>query len=50
MDSVRAAKFLRKESFFSKADLPYRTQLVPLGRGFCTTVRQVVGAAKSTTD
>lgn len=27
---VRAAKFLRKESFFSKAELPYRTQLVPL--------------------
>lgn len=25
-----AAKFLRKESFFSKRDLPYRTQLVPL--------------------
>lgn len=25
-----AAKFLRKESFFSTADLPYRTQLVPL--------------------
>ncbi|MEQ9408433.1 MAG: DUF262 domain-containing protein [Fuerstiella sp.] len=26
----KAAKFLRKESFFSKRDLPYRTQLVPL--------------------
>ena len=26
----RAAKFLRKEFFFSTADLPYRTQLVPL--------------------
>lgn len=26
----RAAKFLRKESFFSTTDLPYRTQLVPL--------------------
>lgn len=26
----QAAKFLRKESFFSTADLPYRTQLVPL--------------------
>ncbi len=26
----KAAKFLRKESFFSKHDLPYRTQLVPL--------------------
>lgn len=26
----RAAKFLRKESFFSTSDLPYRTQLVPL--------------------
>jgi len=26
----RAAKFLRKESFFSRRDLPYRTQLVPL--------------------
>lgn len=25
-----AAKFLRKESFFSTRDLPYRTQLVPL--------------------
>lgn len=25
-----AAKFLRKEAFFSKRDLPYRTQLVPL--------------------
>lgn len=25
-----AAKFLRKESFFSKRDLPYRTQIVPL--------------------
>jgi len=25
-----AAKFLRKESFFSKRDLPHRTQLVPL--------------------
>jgi len=27
---VRAAKFLRKESFFSTGDLPYRTQLIPL--------------------
>lgn len=27
---VRAAKFLRKESFYSTKDLPYRTQLVPL--------------------
>lgn len=27
----KAAKFLRKESFFSKRDLPYRTQIVPLG-------------------
>jgi hypothetical protein len=26
----RAAKFLRKEAFFSTNDLPYRTQLVPL--------------------
>lgn len=26
----KAAKFLRKESFFSKRDLPYRTQIVPL--------------------
>lgn len=26
----KAAKFLRKESFFSTNDLPYRTQLVPL--------------------
>jgi hypothetical protein len=26
----QAAKFLRKESFFSPNDLPYRTQLVPL--------------------
>ncbi len=26
----RAAKFLRKESFFSRRDLPYRTQLLPL--------------------
>lgn len=26
----KAAKFLRKESFFSTSDLPYRTQLVPL--------------------
>jgi hypothetical protein len=26
----RAAKFLRRESFFSRRDLPYRTQLVPL--------------------
>jgi hypothetical protein len=26
----QAAKFLRKESFFSSNDLPYRTQLVPL--------------------
>lgn len=26
----QAAKFLRKESFFSPSDLPYRTQLVPL--------------------
>lgn len=26
----KAAKFLRKESFFSRRDLPYRTQLVPL--------------------
>jgi hypothetical protein len=26
----KAAKFLRKEAFFSKRDLPYRTQLVPL--------------------
>ncbi len=26
----KAAKFLRKESFFSTRDLPYRTQLVPL--------------------
>ncbi len=26
----KAAKFYRKESFFSKRDLPYRTQLVPL--------------------
>ena len=25
-----AAKFLRKESFYSRRDLPYRTQLVPL--------------------
>ncbi|MBN2296870.1 MAG: DUF262 domain-containing protein [Pirellulales bacterium] len=25
-----AAKFLRKEAFFTKRDLPYRTQLVPL--------------------
>jgi hypothetical protein len=27
----QAAKFLRRESFFSPNDLPYRTQLVPLG-------------------
>ena len=27
----QAAKFLRMESFFSKRDIPYRTQLVPLG-------------------
>ena len=27
---MRAGKFLRQESFFSKSDLPYRTQLVPL--------------------
>ncbi|MCA9191105.1 MAG: DUF262 domain-containing protein [Planctomycetales bacterium] len=27
---IKVAKFLRKESFFSKRDLPYRTQLVPL--------------------
>ncbi len=26
----KVAKFLRKEAFFSKRDLPYRTQLVPL--------------------
>jgi hypothetical protein len=26
----KAAKFLRMESFFSKRDIPYRTQLVPL--------------------
>jgi len=26
----KVAKFLRKESFFSQRDLPYRTQLVPL--------------------
>lgn len=28
---VKAAKFLRKEAFFNQRDLPYRTQLVPLG-------------------
>lgn len=27
---MKVAKFLRKEAFFSKRDLPYRTQLVPL--------------------
>lgn len=27
---MRVAKFLRKESFFSKRDVPYQTQLVPL--------------------
>ncbi len=27
---TKVAKFLRKEAFFSKRDLPYRTQLVPL--------------------
>lgn len=27
---LKVAKFLRKEAFFSKRDLPYRTQLVPL--------------------
>jgi hypothetical protein len=26
----KAAKFLRRESFFSTSDLPYRTQLIPL--------------------
>lgn len=27
---IKVSKFLRKEAFFSKRDLPYRTQLVPL--------------------
>lgn len=27
---LKAAKFLRKEAFFSRRDLPYRTQIVPL--------------------
>jgi hypothetical protein len=30
----KVAKFLRKEAFFSKRDLPYRTQLVPLATIF----------------